>query len=253
MLKKFDDISFVHGLLVEVQKVFEEEDQSDRLYTYPRRRALTNLAKMQKRLSEDNYVDKLEKVVIYYLEGALAMNIVIANYLYKGVPSWDGIQVRNFKDKTCQNKLERVVSSQLKFLRHSCGGCPYHHLHKHIANMKMMKDAGQVDYLEEIEYSFVFYSIHLDLNQIILSEFLPENYLAGVASLLGATKVLNAVGSRMKMITAVSAGITNLGVDVDKDGDLRFLSEEELYQKTQAKKNWRDFWGSEFDQINKRL
>jgi hypothetical protein len=85
-----------------------------------------------------------------------------------------------------------------------------------------------------------------------LREFLPEKYLAGVASLLGINKVLNAVNSRMNMIVAASAGIISFGIELDKNEDLVFFSDEELSEKEQQK-NWRSYWGKEFDQIYRSL
>lgn len=252
MLDKFNDISYVHGLLVEVQKVFDQEGQSDRIYEIPRRRALTKLAKMNKKLSGDSYIDQLEKFVIYYTEGSIALNTVIANYLFKGTPDWEGVRVSSFKEKAFQDELKKILSSQIHFLHHGCSGCSFHRHHQHITNMKKLKESVQSVYLEEIEYSFVFYSIHLDINKIILREFLPEKYLAGVASLLGINKVLNAVNSRMNMIVAASAGIISFGIELDKNEDLVFFSDDELSEKVQQK-NWRSYWGKEFDQIYRSL
>jgi len=253
MLDKFRDISYVHGLLEEVRKVFKSEGQSNRLNTYPKKKALTNLARMQKKFSDREYIDNLEKSVIYYQEVTYALNEVIGNYLHHGSPDWNGLQVKDIAEPAVQKILKEIVLCQLRFLNSGCHGCTYHHLHRRIANMKKLRDEGHPEYLEEIEYSFIFYSIHFELNKIFLGEFLSEYYLAGVGSSLDAFQVLSAVESRMKMITATTSGAINLGIDIDKDGNLRFLSEEELSMQKNQKKTWRDYWGADFNEIYRRI
>jgi len=248
-MNKFTEIGYIHGLLTEVQQVLESEGESDRLYSYPLRNGLTEMAKIHKQLSGKKYIDRIERSVIYYIEGTHALNEAIANYLYCGRPLWNGVQIRDFSNNSFQELLSELVNSQVNFINAGCNGCSFHQYHQKFSNLKKMKKNAQKDYLEEIEYSFIFYFVHLELNKIFLSEFLPEYYLAGVASLLGEVNVINAVSSRTKMITALASGTMDLGIDMDENGNLRTLSQEELARKFQKKRTWRDFWGSEFDKI----
>ncbi|HDD61444.1 MAG TPA: hypothetical protein ENF22_02805 [Chloroflexi bacterium] len=254
-MNKFNNIGYVHGLLEEVIQVLSKEGHSDRIYKYPLNNALTNLARMQKELGPDTYIDELEREVVYNCEGVYALNEAIAQYLFHGSPDWDGIVVKNFDKKKCQRKINESVDFQLRFLNQGCNGCPYHEYHDRYLNLKGMKDAGEFGYLEEMEFSSVYYSVNLDLDKIILSEFIGESYLAGIASLLDLANIFEAVSSKTKMMTAVATKTFLLGVEVDSEGNPRKLSPEELAQKAEERKTWtwRDYWGSEFNEIYDNL
>lgn len=257
-MNKLTDINQVHGLFVSVQVDLENTGQSDQLNTYPRIDALTYLAGKQKKFTGDSYIDQIERNAIYLMEGVKVLNQTIAKYLHAGFPVLETHKLEEYILATRVNLPREIAHFQIAYLRAGCMSCPYHDLHYRVDNLRTIRNSGRRDeYIEEIEFAYIYYQTHYILSQGFLRYYLHRKILARIASSLSYDSVLSAVESRMTSITAVSANLIDLsaGMEIDSQGNLSFLSEEEIIQnqKNQKKKKWKEIWGEEFEKIRKDL
>ena len=112
------------------------------------------LEKQQSYLDQD-YIEQLEKNVIYLCEGATQIKFGIFEYLLNGQPILNPDDVFNF----VRSKGISYETTQYHwdFVRYGCNGCKVHNQHGQYEKLRNFRlSEAWMEYREDLEYSYQY-------------------------------------------------------------------------------------------------
>jgi len=246
MTQPYYDIGQIRYLFEMLALELEKQHGYEQISSTVRTTALEWLAEKQRDYKGDAYLDQIERNAVYLGEGTSAVSFASAVYLCEGQPilrSQD--EIFHFVFETRTEMPQAIMPFQVNFIRFGCNGCPVHDQHQRWAGLQRLRRmANRADYIEELEFSCIYYQMTYLVGQSFLSTLLANYDLAGIAAMIPLDQVFTVTEQCVRMRTDLWGGLkrlTSLPV-FDKMGNLTGWEQQQIdpYPK------WRDIWGKEF-------
>jgi hypothetical protein len=190
------------------------------------------------------YHDQIEKNAIYLREAMVSLNAAIVEYLKHGQPLLRPDQIDEFVTYTRVTRSRQVTLLHLNYIRHGCTGCQVHAEHGPYAKLRqMVQDSDWPRYLEEMEFSYVYYQAASMMAANYLAQLLNQHNLAASARAIPPEELAGVVQERVFLRTDVCLGNFHLEVPPDLQNALKSqASKPEPSPEESSEKKWWQVW-----------
>jgi len=140
----------------------------------------------------DEYINQIEKNLIYGCEGTHQICEAIARFLVLGEPRLGPeVEILAYVE-SWRFKALPVVGRHLAFLRSGCSGCQVHPNHSRYQNLRKLRLSASFDrYFDEIEFCYKFYQGTSILAGLTAASILRTQDFSALASTLAVEDVLH--------------------------------------------------------------
>lgn len=252
MIERYSDLGQVRGLWEGIKIDSDRQHGYDNMRGELTESAVSYLVSKQMQHSGQAYYDQIEKNVIYLGEGAHFFLLMMTSYLCTGEPLVPASEVPSAAMSTRQYALESS-SYHLNFVRNGCRACPAHEDHSRWEGLRQLREtAKRDDYIEELEFSCVYYQLKFLITNSFLQAMLASHMIAGLAALLPPKDVLAALHERAEQTVAYWGGLLRLTTQpvLDDQGSIVGWLPTPL---PEPPRHWREIWGKEFDAISQKM
>ncbi len=153
-----------------------------------------HLVEKQSQFSGEEYLSQIEKNAVYFIVGTWGISTFIATFLIgegtaandvpkpKSGEPWSEEQIQALS--TYLRFLgKKEQSSHLAFIRYACDGCEFHVKHWMFESWRRMRQHGKLSaYIDEMEFSYLYYRWDLTVAQLILRGYLLTGEHSGFAA-----------------------------------------------------------------------
>ena len=151
----------------------------------------------------ESYQDQIERNFVYLHQGTLSLTAAIVEYLRNGQPLLKTAdQINQFVAQTQILRPQEVTLLHVNYIRYGCSGCSAHAEHAPYAKVRSMVESRDLaTYMDEIEFSYVYYQASMMTAANYLAALLNHHDLAGCARLLSSGEVKQVVQERLHLRT----------------------------------------------------
>jgi hypothetical protein len=168
------------------------------------------LKEMRSQHLGDEYINQIEKNLIYGCEGTHQICEAIARFLVLGEPRLGPeVEILAYVE-SWRFKALPVVGRHLAFLRSGCSGCQVHPDHARYQKLRTLRVSGPFDrYFDEMEFCYKFYQGSCIVAGLTAASILRAEDLSALASTLTVEDVSNRT---WHLICARSSAWWQLGI-----------------------------------------
>lgn len=146
-------------MLAELNETIVRQKQEHRQAVYDMLAEKRNKYLMQ----DDQYLQQLEKNVVYGAEGTLDLIRALETYLtgdFNRLRDADADTLAKFVQSIPLLEAKERARHHLDYLYARCQACPYHDRHEEYKELKESKETlSEDDYIEELEFNYIYHQL----------------------------------------------------------------------------------------------
>lgn len=171
------------------------------------------LEEKKRSFSGGEYIDQLEKNLIYFSENWLMALTALTSFIMSDDDLTPEL-IDTYLEKEMQLARDSVHFHQ-QYLTEGCGGCAVHDGHSHYEGIKELKGAGAEEYIEELEFCNIYYNACSQLSMFYIRMFASN--MDAFSSFRHFEKDMIASALEQSTMMQVNISLDNVEVILDAD------------------------------------
>lgn len=160
----------------------------------------------------DAYLEQLEKNTIYLAEASAAIQLAIARYLSFGEPRLPQANIAGYVKAVRENSISPAQEITLQILNYIRNVADEYDTNKQLSNQNWSKarelrlTGNMAKYIDELEFSYVFFQATYVLSQNFLFGFLNDVELAACTTAIAPQEVIQTIRQRVDIWASFCLG-----------------------------------------------